>query len=344
MDIGQYISDLLNEHNEVSLPGFGTFFKRSRSAYYNEAEGIFYPPADIIDFKSEEEGSPLLVNFIVDSKHISEASALYFIERFCENLKSTLNRDLSATISPLGSLHKTNDGYSLEPMSTQGAAFFGLKPIKDSHTAVIDHRKNNDIQAPEQQLEYAEEKSGSSSKGIWIILSIIVLLFALGGLAFFYYPELFKNLNLQTNNKPRPKTVSPVIKPSTIKDSVSFADSLVKELEKQGMHGAQVEKAQDTLRSNITTSLDSTKKASQPDKVYEVIVASFGLKREAEASVRNLRHRGIDAKIVVDSKKPKYKVSLGTFTTMVAANKEKKRIQQELIKDAWILTVINKEN
>lgn len=346
MDIGQYISDLLNEHNEVSLPGFGTFFKRSVSAYYNETEGLFYPPAEVIDFKSEETSSSHLVNYIRDSKHISETSALYFIERFCENLKNNINRDLNASILPLGILRKIGNSYQFEPSPTNGASSFGLKPIKEPGSITTNIPQIEDDLAPEEHLVLVEKKSRSGSKGIWVTLFVLLLIAAFASLAHFYYPDLFKNLNFQADNKPNTKIVTPVIKRSSVQDSVSFADSVVNELEKQGIHGAQVEKARDTLSSNIniTKSPDSTETAPQPDKVYEIIVASFGLRKEAEVSVRNLRHRGIDAKIYVDVKKPKYKVSLGTFTTMTAANKEKRRIQQELIKDAWILTVTNKEN
>lgn len=340
MDIGQYISDLLNKHNEVSLPGFGTFFKQSTSAYFNEAEGIFYPPSEKIDFKSEENSSSLLVNHIIENKHISESSALYFIERFRENLNKNLNKDLSTIINPLGTLLKTDSGYVLESPTINGASFFGLKPIK-----VPDAPNNKAIHpAIEETVENSDEKTISSSKGIWITFVILFLIATIGGLAYFYYPQYFKNINFSANNKPKDKIIAPIIRRDSIKDSVSFADSIVRQLESQGMHGAQVEKAQDTVRISSTTSPDTLKVAPQAEKVYEIIVASFGLKKEAETSLRNLRHRGIDAKIVFDVRRPKFKISIGTFTSMEAASKEKKRIQQDLFGDAWILTVINKEN
>lgn len=345
MDIGQYISELLQEHNEVSLPCLGTFFKQSVSAYFNEAERTFYPPAEKIDFKQEEGSSSLLVNHIIASKQISESSALYFIERFCENINNTLNQNSSVIIAPLGTLLKTDSGYTLESDSNKGAPFFGLKPIKEAAAHIA--RAPIDTNAPieEESLEYTGERPASKSKGIWIALSILFLLVAIAGLVNSYYPQYFKNINFSSNNKPSSKAFKPVIKRDSIRDSVSFADSIVRQLESQGMHGAQVEKAKDTLNiSSKIISPDTLEIAPQPKKTYAIIVASFGLKSEAETSIRNLRHRGIDAKIIVDSRKPKFKVSIGTFTTIEAANKENKRIQQDLIKDAWVLTVINKEN
>ncbi|MEJ6980318.1 SPOR domain-containing protein [Pedobacter sp. P351] len=343
MEIGQYISDLLNKHNEVSLPGFGTFFKQSTSAYFNEAEGIFYPPSEKIDFRSEENSSSLLVNHIIKNKHISESSALYFIERFCENLNKNLNKDLSTVISPLGTLLKTDSGYVLESPSINGPSFFGLKPIKVPDTS------NNNIKANGPELEgtlvNSVEKTVSSSKGVWITFAILFLIATIGGLAYFFYPQYFKNIKFSANNTPKNKITAPVVRRDSIKDSVSFADSIVRQLESQGMQGAQVEKARDTFKiSSTVTSPDTLKAAPQAEKVYEIIVASFGLKREAETSLRNLRHRGIDAKIVFDVRRPKFKISIGTFPSMEAASKEKKRIQQDLFRDAWILTVINKKN
>lgn len=345
MDIGQYISELLKEHNEVSLPGLGTFFKQRVSAYFNEAERTFYPPVEKIVFKAEEGSSSLLVNHIIASKQLSESSARYFIERFCENIKNTLNKNSSVIIAPLGTILKTDSGYTLESDSNKSASFFGLKPIKEpaAHIGRAPIATHTPIE--EETLEYTSERSVSSSKGIWITLTVLFLLGTISGLAYFYYPQYFKNINFPSNNKPSRKAFKPVIKRDSIRDSVSFADSIVRQLESQGMHGAQVEKAKDTLKiSSKITSPDTLEITPQAKKTYAIIVASFGLKSEAETSIKNLRHRGIDAKILVDSRKPKFKVSIGTFTTIEAAKKENKRIQQDLIKDAWVLTVINKEN
>ena len=348
MDIAQYISDLLKEHNEVGLPGIGTFFKRRANAYYDKQEGIFYPPSDKIAFKAEEADSDLLVKHIIDSKRISETSALYFIERFCENIKNALENDSTANISPLGKLIKSDNDYKFESSAAvEGALYFGLKPIKEQQISAITSELPSppvDTVEETEDLDIAANETRSGSRKLWITLIVLLLLGTLAGLAYYLYPQYFKNLRLPGSSKPSNKSVKPAAAPDSIEKSVAFADSIVDQLEKQGLH-AEVEKAPDSVNiSSSATSPDSLKAIPAPTRVYEVIVASFALEREAQTSVRGLRKRGIDAKIVIDTRKPKYKISIGTFTSMATAAKEKNRMQKDLTKDAWILTVNNKEN
>lgn len=334
MDIGQYISDLLKDHEEVSLPGIGTFFKRTVNAYFDANDCVYYPPSYKVDFKESEETSSLLINHVVNIKRISESSAIYFIERFAEKLRSNLEKDSTTPVLPLGTLSKDGSALILNSTPIDSAPdFFGLKPVKELNiraSSLIE--KGADL--------FPNEVAKPNRTWVWI-LGLILLLSAIIGLAYFYYPLYFKNL---TNNKPKNKVIVPVAVPDSVKSSVSFADSIVDQLEKQGLHGSEVEKAQDTFKiSSKTTSPDSLKIKPVPPVVYEIIVGSFALASEAETSVKNLRNRGIDAKVVVDTRKPKFKVSLGSFVNSATANKEKQRIQQDINKEAWILTVTNKE-
>lgn len=343
MDIAQYISDLLNEHNEVSLPGIGTFFKRNVSAHYNEDEGLYHPPSRKIDYKAEEGSDSTLVQHIVFSKHISESSAMYFVERFCDNLRKNLDKDSKVNISPLGTLFKKDSGYVLEQSELQSSLeHFGLKPVKEyqfsGDHATIAASPAADLTEPEA------ENRPSSSKGLFIVLGLLLVLGTLTALAYYFYPQYFKNLTLPGIKAPSKKTAPlPLPQEDSLEESEALADTILKNLEREGLHGAEVEKAPDTLNISTTASAaDTLKTPALPSKTYEVIVASFGLKKEAENSIKNLRKAGIDAKVVVDTKKPKYKVSIGGFPTMQAADKEKRRIQKGVNKDAWILTVTNK--
>ena len=344
MDIAQYISDLLREHEEVGLPGIGIFFKKKIAAYLNQEDGLYYPPSYKVDFKSEEASDAVLIRHIVSNKRISESSALYFLERFIENIKNDLDKDSNASVAPLGELLKTDKGYILRSAPVAASTdLFGLKPVNE--LAIINKPATAVLTpTPEVNYDFADEES-SRSKTLWIVL-VLVVAGSLAALAYHYYPQYFKTSN-PAPKKPIPerKVLPPVIQPETQKDSIAFADSLMNNLEKEGIHGAQVEKAPDSVSITTKSSVVGTASAKPtPKKVFEVIVASFYLKNEAERSAKGFRRKGIDARVVIDSDKPKYKISIGTFTSMSAANKEKKRIQAGVHKDAWILTVNNKEN
>jgi nucleoid DNA-binding protein len=343
MDIAQYISDLLKEHEEVSLPGIGTFCKKRVAAYLNQEDGLYYPPSYKVDFKSEEGSHAVLVKHIISRKHISESSALYFLERFIEDIKNDLDKESNANVAPLGELLKTDKGYTLKyAAATESIDLFGLTPVKEYATLTPAPTPYT----PVHEVSYdSPDEESSRSKTLWIVL-VLVVASSLAVLAYFYYPQYFRTSN-PAPKKPIPerKVLPPVIQPETLRDSIAFADSLMNNLEKEGIHGAQVEKAPDSVSITTNSSVADTIKAKpKPEKIFEVVIASFGLKSEAERSAKGFRRKGIDAKIVIDDHKPKYKISIGTFTSMSAANKEKKRIQEGANKDAWILTIDNKEN
>src|SRR6478609_4172165 len=88
MDVGFYVSELLELHNSVSVPGLGNLTRARISGYYNEAEETFYPPRYEVQFEPDldsEDGK--LINYIADKKNISIASAKYFIEKYIIHLK-----------------------------------------------------------------------------------------------------------------------------------------------------------------------------------------------------------------------------------------------------------------
>ncbi|HEY0053964.1 MAG TPA: SPOR domain-containing protein [Pedobacter sp.] len=343
MDIAQYISDLLKEHEEVGLPGIGIFFKKKIAAYLNQEDGLYYPPSYKIDFKAEEGSDAVLVKHIVAKKRISESSAIYFLDRFIENIKNDLDKDSNANVAPLGELLKSDKGYTLRSAPIVASIdLYGLKPVEELATV----NKAAPMTAPAQEVYYdVSDEESSSSKALWIVL-VLVVASSLAALAYFYYPQYFRTSN-PAPKKPIPerKVLTPIIKPETSSDSLAFADSIMQNLEKEGITGAQVEKAPDSISiTTNSTPAKVVKEEPKPKRVFEVIIASFYLKNEAERSAKGFRRKGIDAKVVVDTGKPKYKISIGTFRTMSAANKEKKRIQAGVYKDAWILTVNNKEN
>jgi hypothetical protein len=349
MDIAKFISDLLIEHHEVSLPGIGTFFKKSESSYFSD--GIFYPPSHKIGFKDESGSADTLVKHIISVKHISESSATYFIDRFCENLKSNLKSDETVNISPLGTLSKAEAGYSFEPSADwMSPEFFGLTGVNEAEIipkarksiAPVISSDNNQGDTNELLDEDIEEDTPKSS-ALWITVFLLVLAAGAVAMAYVYSPQSFQRFFKQKSEKPKPKIVAPVAKPAAVKDSVSFADSIVNALEKNGMHGSQVEKAPDTVSiTTKATAPDTVAVKAPPAKTFEIIVASFGLRSEAERSARAMRKKGLDAKVVVDTRKPKFKVSIGSFTSSAAAHKENRRIKTELNPEAWVLTLNNK--
>ena len=134
MDIALYISELLQTHNEISIPGLGTFFKKRVPAGYDEYQECYVPPAQKLEFKADYLPDHRLAEYISEQRNISMASSEHFIERFAEDIQSRLNSDHKAEIPQLGYLSKSGDNYSFaadEGLYSDNASF-GLPPVKES--------------------------------------------------------------------------------------------------------------------------------------------------------------------------------------------------------------------
>src|SRR6478735_266105 len=87
MDVGNFISDLLAQHGDVSVPGLGYFALTRINGHYNEQEGKIYPPAYSVQFDPQVIEDETLTQYIADKKNISLASSKYFTDKFINNIK-----------------------------------------------------------------------------------------------------------------------------------------------------------------------------------------------------------------------------------------------------------------
>jgi len=89
MDIAYYISDLLGQQGELTVPNLGYFVQIRMPAYFNRDERKFYPPHYSVQFDPQViDDDDALANHITAVKKISVTSAKYFIEKYISNLKS----------------------------------------------------------------------------------------------------------------------------------------------------------------------------------------------------------------------------------------------------------------
>lgn len=334
MDISPYISELLREYKSVGLSGIGTFNRKKTSARYDRFSGALYPPIEVISFSTILTEQDILVLYISKSKKISTASAKYFINRYTENILQHLETTGEASIGALGALKKVNDRIFVEPIIAADLTF-GYNPEKDplhqdiATTTVVEPSTDNIQQ--NVSLDNIEDILIEKKSNIWnVIGSILLLLLITGGLTYIFNPEFFglqSDMPIAHRDKKKDIKAS-LVKPISIgEDSTQRKDSLVD--------------GEKSKRKSTTDSINSKKASYTP--YYAVIGASFGLKEEAENYVKHLQSKKITAKIIEDRKKPRFKVSLGSFSTFEEATENKRHIQTSFNKEAWILTVKDTE-
>jgi hypothetical protein len=131
MDIANYLSELLGQHGEISVPGLGYFVHVRVSAQYNEAERKFYPPGFKIQFEPQPvEGDDVLTNYIAEKKKISLASSKYFTDKYITSLKQEASLQ-EVPFADLGwfFMDKGRVAFKSRVSNTGNADFYGYEPI-----------------------------------------------------------------------------------------------------------------------------------------------------------------------------------------------------------------------
>ncbi|HYK76284.1 MAG TPA: SPOR domain-containing protein [Daejeonella sp.] len=349
MDISLFIAELLHQHDEVNVPFLGTFFRQRKPGFYDSIKGVFVPPSQQLSFKVADTETTLLADYISQCKNISVSSANYFIDKYVSQVQELLEKSGRAELTQLGTLKKNQGQYDLQPFEEpEEDSFFGLKPIAElkietAPPAPVEPKLSEVSSVKEEALvpetaeteviDYAAQTPVRRSKGKFIYLFLGLLILA-GGLTYFLYPQAFETV-LNQINKPAEQAKPSFVKEEesqTLTDSLAIADTIYDALQKQGF---EIEKPRDTLAIS-----SKTETLHQPENItYEIIVAAFSRQDEAEAYIKHLKSKGIDAKIVTDMPGSKIKISLGTFKDGAAAERELARIQNDINKDAWIARV-----
>jgi len=338
MNLADYLSELLGQQDEVSVPGLGYFVRSRIKAYYSDSEGRFYPPHHQVKFVPQEKDDDTFAQYVADNKNISLASSKYFVEKFISKLKEDaahgkyLFSDLGSFYTEQGQLvFKPNDRIPADP------AFYGYPPVdivKVGAPLSVDTKKPvfNQTQTvapppappaevsttyvkPVPQPQYYEEEVEPKKRiSVWLI--VLIALVVLGAAVFGvykFYPQAFDKVK-ETFNKVTGKTAvvvpaaKPVIKPDTAKKIVALTD---------------------TDKKKTVAPIDTVK----PSR-FEAVADKVIHLEKANERVKYLKSMGLKAYIVLDATGPLIKVSVGSFKTYEGAD--------SLIKALLITGRINK--
>ena len=345
MDISPYFAELIAQKDHVIVPGLGKFYQSRISGYYDEASKSFFPPSQKIEFTTEYRHDDKLVQFISQKSNISLTSAYAILDEYVKDLKAVLKNE-PVTINSLGKLEIVDDKitfFSDENTQIINEDFFGL-PVVDTQkiAPVIIREEAKDYSLAQQALNTAmldddEDEKPKSIIGRLILIFILFLLIG-GAIALFYLkPEVYQNLlKSYKNNK--------IVPPGTLSRDLSDAEAVQKadsvydsgDIEaKLKAKGFEVEKAQDS--TDVLVSENAIPKNNGIR--YEIIIGLYEKRNQAEARVKELKANGINSYIIEDADGPLIKISCAVFNTKTEANKELKRVQEELNPRAYTLPI-----
>ncbi|MEJ7778373.1 MAG: SPOR domain-containing protein [Daejeonella sp.] len=337
MDIGFYMTDLLRDQDEVSLPGLGTFTNVRVPGSYDQTTNSFLPPGHRVSFSNVPSEYNSLSEYISSKKNLSHSSAEYFVKNFTSVLLDLLRTAGIAEIKPLGILRQKDEGLIFEASGNIDVSgrFYGLKPISDQEKTsfppaaaviiegAIPAQKEETLAEPE--IEGDENRSNPWIPGVFLFLLIGA------GLLYAFNPVV-KNF------------VQGLFSPAVSNSGIPVSDTLNKNTPASIPDSASTETGVLFTDSALTDSsaLSQTTAPPEPDPVtyseptYEIIGVVFQKKAEADAYIKKLAAKGIPAKIAMQIPGKLIKVSLGSFTDEESALIELRRIHKQINKEAWI--------
>ncbi len=328
MNLADYLSELLGQYEEVSVPGLGYFVREHVNGYYSDRDAKFYPPTHRIKFVQELRDDDVFAQYVADKKNISLASSKYFAEKFVGKLReeAALGRYEFSDVGyfQMGADHQLV--FKPQEKVTDDPAFYGFpqlsmyKLAQPSPGGDLRHIYGEPASAPvtlpppvqvvEKQQYFEEDTDRKRPANIWLIILIALTLIALAVFGVYkFYPEAFDKVS-DTYHKVTGKkddAAVPVYRHEEKTDTVKTTPVPVK--------------AKDTVVNKPAVITPAPlPPAPVADSVYKGPLFNVILKRkytklgDAKYEVNRLKTKGIEARILSSSEAPGplYKISFKT--------------------------------
>jgi len=297
MQLSKYISDLLYEHDCVTIPGFGSFLGNYKSAEFDLKNERFFPPKKQISFNSQIKGNDgLLAKKIAKELDVDFNEALKEIHKVVLSWNSRLKNE-TILLEDLGELYLSDENkiiYLPNSRSNHLKDSFGLSPLfvrklHDYKTVKIDSSK--------------VKKSKDYSRNIFKRAAIwAFLIIGLGSAIYINEKNYVLQKQLAFEKELRDKTV---------------------------------EKVQKAV-FNFGTLPAMTVNVKLKESKFFIIAGAFRISKNADNLVTNLKTKGYDATRLQINEKGLNPVAFTSFFNRDEAVVELRIIQAKENKDAWI--------
>lgn len=301
MQLSKLVSELLVEHDCVTVPGLGSFLGNFKSAHYDLENEKFYPPSKQISFNSQIKANDGLL-----AKHMSEKSNteydLSLKEIHQEVIKITLSlKKQSVELKDIGELNLNKEGNIVFTPSLAKNFLkdsFGLSPIYIKELSKEEGFNKKEISFKPKVRSIKKSKFYQSA-AVWACLIF--------GASSIYY-----NINNDL-----------------LEQKLAYEQNLRNE------SFSKVQKAVFDLGSLPSLTININRKASQ----FYIIAGAFRVSKNAENLVATLKEKGYDSKVLPLNEKGLNPVAFEGFSNRVEAVKGLRSIQKKENKDAWLLDI-----
>jgi nucleoid DNA-binding protein len=301
LEINQIIRELLAKHTYISLPGLGSFIQKYEPAKPSADGKGFISPKQTIAFDSSRSfNDEVIENYLCEKMEIDHPSAIKLLDEFISKITEELNKGKNCTFANVGVLSKNKEGeiqFKLAKDLDIALSTYGLKDIEIITPPIAVKPKPSVKVEPKPAPSKTEIKPvrKSSSLKILVVTTIIIGIVALVA-TFIMIPELrFWETLINTSNT----------------NAISISDTLNKNISRISQSKVKADSStvkKDSLSSKVDKAItdNSVKKTAlyyeepkiQDNKLYYLIVGSFGKLENAQKLAERYNQRGFKTEII----------------------------------------------
>lgn len=299
MQLSNHISELLFQHDCVTVPGFGSFLGNYKSAEYDFKEEKFHPPFKQISFNSQiKDNDGLLAKRISSQLSLSYEDALKKIHQEVLDWRQKLQHQ-TILLKNIGELYLNSEkSIVFVPAKTINHLkdSFGLTPLYVSQLTQAKVKDTDKVKYIPMYFKPVKKSNFFKTAAIWTCL-----VFGLGSV---YY-----NINNDL-----------------------IEQKIAQEQEARNQSKKIVQKAIFDLGSLPSLTLNVKREAKQ----YYIIAGAFRVSNNAEKLVLNLKKKGYDSKILPLNEKGLSPVAFSSYSNRTEAVVNLRLVQKKENKDAWL--------
>lgn len=354
MDIAKYIIQILKEHDQVIVPGLGSFVAEYKSAKIHPVDHNFTPPVKQIVFDNYTPEDDLLIKRVAEAENVSIEKAIVEVRNFTDQLINEIQQYRITNIKMLGTFTLKPDNtivFTAEKGDISDESY-GLEEFT-SQAAVKNEYKEKAIQQMQKAKQYEVEVNNRNKKYILIGVSVAFLVVLV---SLIFFTDIFKNLLYDTEVKmDRPHqemliqnnvTEDPIISDTSISDDNSVQAD---ETTDNNQTSAVVEEKPKEKPKEEAKPKEKPKEQTKPKPIaekekptesgkYYLVAGSFKVQENAEKRVAELKTKGYKtAGFLQANNKGLFTVYYNSYKTKDDAEVQHQKIMKEENPESWVL-------
>ena len=342
MNLSFLIRDLLLRHEQIVVPGFGSFRIVMRPAQISRATQVLLPPAREIVFDHQQRiGDTRLVLAIRRKGDLTEPEAAETLRKYVAHLEAELHEKRSTELEGLGQLSVDKSGhFTFKPVDDL-VEFTGIFALPKLELATPPVAEPASPPSPKPRPEKAPEpEAGRSRMRRWWPVVVIGLLAATGITA--YLSGIFQGYRKEvaaTELLDSTDTGRIVFGARPEHDSLTEAISrkLDEETSREGLLPEAKTDTQARPEPLPVTPPEPVDVSTPPPTAgpFHIITGAFSIPENAEKQAADLQSQGFHPTLLPKRGKF-YMVSLGTYATQSEAASALQEFRQKLDIDLWV--------